>query len=546
MSGRAGIPARWAYWGLGGVVFLAGLALWQPFPAGIWHDDGVYMMLGRALAEGEGLRYLGVADAPPAPKFPPLYPLALAGVWSFAGEVGRAVVGARLLNLLFLAGAAGLFARYLHRDLELELAEAAGIAGLAWLSVGLWRVALLPLSEPLFVLALVAGLVAATRMEGEEEGGLVPPVLFILAFALSAYVRTAGVALLAAGVLALLLQGRRRLSLAVAGGGAAVLLPWVLWSSRATREIPEPLRDVLGPYGGWLAEQIVASPGEFFGSLHGEALDLVYRVLTVLLPRAPAGEAWLGDLRWATLLLFVPAFLLGVDRVWKRSRTPVLLVLAYVALIWVWPFRGDRLLVPVAPLLVLLVAQGFLWRGEGTGGVPGSDEIEDAKAPAWVGRSWRGVGAAWALVFAGLSAWSLLAGGHLSGYEVRSRALVRAAEAVEGTVPADAVVGAPELWAGLHLHTGRTVAPSARFRPLDPDAPSWGTPEEQLELWAVAGIDHLLVEHGGKVHRAALDALEARCGDGSRVVLASWEGAALVRLRWSPGCRRAIGGEPGR
>jgi len=71
----------WAPWGLALALLALGLSVWEPFPPGIWHDDGVYVLLGRSLAEGDGLRYVGIPGAPLAPKFPPLYPLLLGLVW---------------------------------------------------------------------------------------------------------------------------------------------------------------------------------------------------------------------------------------------------------------------------------------------------------------------------------------------------------------------------------------------------------------------------------------------------------------------------------
>ncbi|MDH3223584.1 MAG: hypothetical protein OEO23_07700, partial [Gemmatimonadota bacterium] len=142
-----------------------------------------------------------------------------------------------------------------------------------------------------------------------------------------------------------------------------------------------------------------------------------------------------------------------------------------------------------------------------------------------------------ALQLVALSVWTLTTGGHLAGYDIRARTLVRAVEAIEATTPPDAVVGAPELWAALHLHTGRPAAPSARFLPLAPPGQSGGTPEQQVQLWRLAGIDHLLVEHGGKVHGPALDAVEEQCGPEAIRLLASFPGPGyLVRLQLPPHC----------
>jgi hypothetical protein len=55
---------------LGLVLLVVAFAAWRPTPAGVWHDDGVYVMVGNALAAGDGLRYSGVVGAPPAAKSP--------------------------------------------------------------------------------------------------------------------------------------------------------------------------------------------------------------------------------------------------------------------------------------------------------------------------------------------------------------------------------------------------------------------------------------------------------------------------------------------
>ena len=546
------VPTVWLYLGLGLGLFLLGVLVWSPFPAGVWHDDGVYVLLGKALADGEGLRYTGVVGGPPAAKFPPLYPLTLAGLWALFSEVGRVTVAADLLNLALLAGAGALFARLLHRHLGARLLAAVGLTGVAWLPLALWRTAFVPFSEPLFLLFLVLAVTAGCRAE-ERPGDRRALVLFVVAVLAAAHVRTAGVVIAAAGVGALLLGGRSRAAAATAAGVTAGLIPWTLWSARAGDGIPESLRDVLGPYGPWLWEQVRAHPSAYLDALHAQALDLVHRSATILLPAPPAVEPLFDHLRWWALLIFVPALILGFDRLWSRSRTPVLLLAGYLALVWIWPFRDDRLLAPVAPFLILTVAEGFRWRGEGTRLGGPSEDADDGEEGAFqeagngapsggrLGRIWRWSGAGWAVLFVGVSLWGMAAGWPGAGYEVRSGILAGTVRAVDDAAPPDAVVGAPELWAGIHLYTDRTVAPSARFLPVRPDAPVWGTPEEQYRLWAAAGIDHLVVE-GGQIHTEALDRMVEVCGEDSVRVVATWEGGVLAHLAWSPECRRRLTG----
>lgn len=554
------------------------LLVWSPFPAGVWHDDGVYLLLGRALAEGEGLRYHGIAGAYPAPKFPPLYPLTLAGLWSLMPDVGSVTLAAGILNLGFLVVACLAFYGLL-RVLRFGRGPAAGLAALGWTPVAIWRSALVPFSEPLF-LALVSGTLAlACTLErgpsrsdapgsGEREVapgtkgwlGVGTGIWACMALVLlaSIHVRTVGVALAGAVGVALWVGGGRRAAVATLGVVGAGMLPWTVWSSLASARIPEPLRDVLGSYGGWLVSQMVDYPAAYLGGLHRGALDLLRRILAVFLPAVPSWETWFGDLRFLGLIFLLPAFFLGLDRIWARSRTVVLFLFFYLVIVWLWPFQATRLLVPLVPVLVLTVSVGFFGshgeRGDGESGEAADEGTDTGRGrrggldprrplPPGVVRAWRGLGVVWVAVFVGISAWNLGSGWAGAGFRVNAGSLARTIQAVEEVTPPGSVVGAPEFWAAIPLHADRIGAPSARFLPArSPEAgPSWGSPEEQHRIWALTGIEYLVLEQRGAIQGAALDAVVEACGPRSVRRLASWPEGRLVRLDWDAECRSRLG-----
>ena len=148
------------------------------------------------------------------------------------------------------------------------------------------------------------------------------------------------------------------------------------------------------------------------------------------------------------------------------------------------------------------------------------------------------MGMVWIIALASASAMGLAGERHVEPLRVRELMLARAVQAVGERVPPNGVVGAPELWAGLALHTGRRVAPSARFR-LVGDGPIWGTPPEQFAVWSAAGIEYVVLENAGLVHQEAMDELDARC-PGTVQLQASWGGGMLVRLDWDDACRDAV------
>ena len=95
---------------LGGLVVVAAAAVawWAsvPYVVGVWHDDGVYALLGRAIATGQGFHYTQFPGAPAATHYPPLYPLLLAAVWRLAPSFPDNISAFLALNAMLVGVAA--------------------------------------------------------------------------------------------------------------------------------------------------------------------------------------------------------------------------------------------------------------------------------------------------------------------------------------------------------------------------------------------------------------------------------------------------------
>ena len=528
----------WILLGLG--LFGVGIASWRPVPAGIWHDDGVYMLIGKALAGGHGFVYDGVSGTPPATKFPPGYPLALAAIWTLTRSIGMATLAATFLNMGLLSAAGALFGRMLHRTVGLSVGLSLTIAAMGFASTDVVRTALTPLSEPLFLFLLVLTLAQWPRVTAAIEGsravgrepeafatssGVQWTMLVIPAGCLLALVatRSAGLAVVLAFGAALLLPRpsivRLESTALVTGPALLFLFGWGRWSRAATAQIPEGARDLLGSYQGWLADQAFSAPAVFLTDLPSHALGVLGRAIALLVPVLVGTPMWIIG---GTLLALAA---IGTVELIRRVPPVGWLILSYLVMLLLWPYLDRRLLVPLHPLVLCAIAVGGL-------GI-----IERISSTA-VRNIVFGAAAVWVLGYATETAYRVADGWHTAPYRVRAENLAAAVEAMNRTVPKDAILGAPEYWAALHLHGGWTTAPSTRFDPrsMDPEAPVWGTPEEQLALWRDTGIDHLLLEQGGQLHGAALNQLEQEC-PGSVVVLARMRVAMVVKLDWASTCR---------
>ncbi len=486
----------------------------------MWHDDGVYLLVAKSLAAGEGLGYAGISGTPPAPKFPPLYPAVLAAIWRWGPQFPDSGVWMAAANSLFTAAAAAGLALLLWKGCRLRPGWAVASSAVLFLSPELWRLAAVPLSEPLFTALFLFACWAGTRFE--SSGRLRDAGLFLVLFWAAYHTRTIGVVLLPAVVWAAWWRGWTGEAVGVGLVGATGVLPWPWVARGMAAEIPVPALDTLGPYGGWLIDQVRTHPRKYLDYLGSHARDVLADLSELILPGLPSTVAV-----WTGLGLL---FLVGLAGWSFRARSRVLpwSLLLYGLVVWLWPFHARRLLVPALPLLAALVLGAFRTSGTEPHSAP--------SLPAGLRRAGAVAGAAWAVWFIVASATALYESRHLDAYRVRAEALQAAARSVAEHTPTDAVVGAPEMFAGLHLYTGRTVWPSARFLPLAELGPSWGTERQQYELWRDGRISHLLVEHGGGVHGSALDRMDAVCPDGGVGVLDFLPGSFLVQLGWTDAC----------
>lgn len=514
-SPAAGPDKAWPFLLLGLLLFAVGVAAWRPIPVGVWHDDGVYMLVAKAIAEGKGLVYAGVVGTPPAAKFPPLYPAVLAGLWSLSDSIGVVTMAATFLNLALLGGAGGLFAFALARSSPLGLRGAVALAAMAFASSDVLRPALIPLSESLFLVLTAGALACWSRVdEGDRAGVALTAVLLLGGVA----TRTAGLALVVAYGMALVLRRRFGTAAATTAPALAFVLGWGWWSGRAAESIPEGARDLLGPYGGWILQQTVAAPGSFFANLPAHALGLGERVVAMTFPGV------IGTPIWVLGALVAPLAAIGLYTLLRRFPPLGWFGVVYLGVLLVWPYLDRRLIVPWFPVFLVALVLGVL---------PVVDRLGGERAR----RVATGLGAVWILAYASVTAGRIAEGWPTEAYRLRADRLAAGVEALSRTAPASAVVGAPEYWAALHLHGGWNVAPSVRFDPrrADPDEPMWGTVDEQLALWSTLGIDHLLLEQNGVLHSDALDAVEATC-PGAVVVLARMPSQMVVRIDGGPEC----------
>ncbi|MBI1748440.1 MAG: hypothetical protein HYR55_17925 [Acidobacteria bacterium] len=342
---------RWPLLVLAAILTLAAalyaLAL-EPARFGFIHDDGVYVIMAKSLAEGHGYRILSLPGEPPQTKFPPLYPFLLSLVWrvfpNFPANLAPMMVLSAGLVWLTLP----LVYFYLRYELQCGPRQSLLIVGLLTIN---WRLVLLSgslYSEALYTLLSIAALWAGSRYasgSGKTWVGGLAGLLLGLTF----LTRTSGLALIVATAMFFLHKRAIKKLVLILGLAAIVVLPWLLW--RAHEGVPNenPIVASYTSYGTQFSD-IIASPSAILRVIRNNFTYLL--VLFVPLVTLSLEDSLVSSYFGLPVILVAFALIaLGFLRALHSGiRLVELYIISYVGMLLLWPFACyDRFILPLVP-----------------------------------------------------------------------------------------------------------------------------------------------------------------------------------------------------
>jgi hypothetical protein len=339
-------------WIAGAVVLAIGLAIVDRLPVGIVHDDGLYVILAKSLATGQGFRWLQVPGHPAATHFPPGYPLVLALLWLIGPAFPANVVLFKIANAVFLALTAVGTALLAERRFGIGRRPAAALAVVACAGIPTLALSTLVMSEPLYLALLFPTLLLAERVVEAPARARTIVMLALLAAA-GTLVRSHGVALIGAVIIVFALRSRVRDAALFAITTLVLLVPWQLWVRANQGVVPVAMRGNYESYGEWFA-----------AGLRSDGLGLVGRTI----PRTSAEIAGMfatltapslpGAFRYAALAALAVLLVAGFLVAWKCARVSALFTLLYAAIVIVWPFNPARFIWAIWPLVFVIVVAG--------------------------------------------------------------------------------------------------------------------------------------------------------------------------------------------
>ena len=333
----------------------AAVALWasQAYAVGVFHDDGVYVILGKSIATGQGYRFLHLPGSPPATHYPPVYPLLLALLWKIAPKFPENISTFLIANAVFLGATAVGVQWFAHAVLGWSRRAAACVAVIATLSTPLLMLSSLVLSEPLFAAFLFPILVGAERLVREDHDGRAT-IWMAVGLGVLALVRTHAIALTIALLIVLAMRRRWRTAIVCALVTGATLLPWQLWLLLHAETIGGSMRGSYGTYSAWL---VAGARGGGLGFVL-QTIVLNVREIGALFADHFALADGLAAREAATAIaLFVIA--IGAWRTAKRAPVLVAFAIVYSLILLVWPFTPWRFLYAIWPIVVLFIGEAI-------------------------------------------------------------------------------------------------------------------------------------------------------------------------------------------
>lgn len=315
---------------------------------GVFHDDGVYVVTAKALAEGKGYRLLSTPGEPPQTKYPVLFPWLLSLVWRVYPSFPDNLVALKLVPLA-AAVAWFLLAWQLLRTLGTRPWLATAIVLVTAASPWTVFLATSLMSETVFAALLTCGLWLLARI-AQGQRTRFDALAAGVAFGLACLTRTAGIVPAAAclGVLAFMRDWR-----ALRDCGFALALcvcPWVawVWSANSAATAVD-----------------VYSSGTAYTQWHAFALPAWSDRWQVVQSNVEQLGTAVESLWWhddspgplGVIVATLSWILLSVGAMRERRAAVTVVAMAYLAMMLVWLWPPTRFAVPFIPVFLWLATR---------------------------------------------------------------------------------------------------------------------------------------------------------------------------------------------
>ncbi len=321
-------------------------------------DNANYYVLGKSIHQGEGYVNINSVFKSPNNHFPPGYPAIISVIFIFS----ESIIAVKIANGLFLLASIILSFIIIREITNRDL--------VAWLSlpflilnVHLLKYGTMMMTEISFLFFSLLSFLYFLRADSAEGKKMMfSYILAFLFFIVAFYIRTLGIAILAAYSLVLLFRWREKWKVMIAfiAGFVVCYFPWWLRAknlggSSYLKQLVmiNPYRPELGEVGlGNLITRIGSNAGRY---LSREIPEVLFPFKTFSYKES----AGVGE--WITGIIIASIIVLGIVHLKKYRKLIVGYMAATFAVLLIWPdvWVGIRFVLPTLPFLLLFFLLGI-------------------------------------------------------------------------------------------------------------------------------------------------------------------------------------------
>jgi hypothetical protein len=354
--------------------------------AGLMVDDAWYIVLARALAQGQGYRLISSATSEILPAIPPGFSALLSPIALAVPRFPDHVIWMKFLSVAAIFAAGAICWEDFTRHRAVAPAHATLIVAATLLTPAIVFLATSTvMAECVFMLAQVAALVSIERITRRPAGDARAPILAALVAAAAMLIRTAAVALVIAAIAYLLITRRWRQAAIFVGVLALGVVPWTVYSAaRAPNDTERAAHGgtIAYSYSQLLTASRLEDPSQssattalarMTGNLAVVLMRDVGALFVPVMYRGPdesgqevfsIGRPSMGDMGVARGTMIISTIVgviiligwIGTAR--ERLALPALLIAATLPMIAPVGGQTFRYLIPLTPYLLL-----FFWHG---------------------------------------------------------------------------------------------------------------------------------------------------------------------------------------
>lgn len=326
--------------------------------AGIYHDDGIYIVTAKALAEGKGYRIISLPEELAQTKYPVLFPALLALVWKVFPKFPENLNALKSIPLMATLFWSYLLYRYYFKktnDFKTSFALIWIILASPWILFFSGVV----LSETLFSLLCAGSLVCLDKVEDNDDIKTKKIVLLASVLAASAFLtRFAGIPLLFAGGLSLFIRRRYRSCVMFVAIYIVIILPWFIWQTmNSVITSPDNSYYTLSSYAKW--NVLFSYPALFKIRVVAKNLFQLFFIQPAMLGMNFIGLCHIS-IQFFVVIIVNSFFVFGFLKDLQNGMKSIHLFLLFyygMVLVWVWP--PIRFVVPVYPLWAYYSYNGY-------------------------------------------------------------------------------------------------------------------------------------------------------------------------------------------